>query len=117
MRVLVICCLAFALFFAICGVASGSEVDTLKKYIGELQERCEMLESLLMQTVDEASPIFQQAEALVAKKKGDFTCEEKLILISAAYYEMKLRLILSDVELTNLELNSAVARLKSLKEA
>lgn len=91
--------LALVLLFAVCGNGfSAGNPTALKAQIMELQVKKDYLESQWFQiynsaqeTIQEAKPIYAKADAILKAKKDNFTCEEKVILLTAALYEQTLQ--------------------------
>lgn len=131
MRVLVICCLALAVLLGTSVNCFGNEIDVAKKQIADLRGYMAQLETAYVNVMNEfqevsqeAVTLYKKADAIVKTKKKDFTCEEKLILVSAAYYEqymqkllITLKFIEAELYNTNEKLIELHKKLEGMKEA
>lgn len=124
MKTLAICCLAFALIFAIS--ASGF-CNTVDKQIIALEDKLTILETMYVRTAQEiqavaqeAKPAFDKAERILKAKKDGFTCQEKVTINLAAYYEQYLGRLATLMKLILLEgfiVNQKIEGLKKMREA
>lgn len=76
-----------------------------------------------MEAVQDAKPIFAKAEAILKAKKDGYTCEEKIALLTAAYYEQYIhklaylsKLIEVEMTITQNEIARLGHRLHALKK-
>lgn len=114
--------LALVLLFALCGNVCSADTEVgLRAKISELQVKNAYLEGQWMQiynsaqdVIQDAKPIYAKADAILKAKKDNFTCEEKVILLTAALYEQtlqKLACMAKLIEVQMMIIQEEIARL------
>ena len=118
MRAVGVCCVAVMILLA---VSSGAFPDVTQKK-SDLEGKMAVLESLFVQTMGElqatiqdAQPIFAEAEKIMKAKKKGFTWEEKSKINLAAFYEQRIEYLKVLIKLIILESVMTKAELDKLK--
>jgi hypothetical protein len=117
--------LALALFLGLSASAFSS--PSIPEQVKELEGKMAYLEALFVQTMGElqgalqdAQPVFKRAEAILKAKKDGFTCQEKVTINLAAYYEQYIGRLATLIKLIVLESTitaKEIERLKKQREA
>jgi len=124
MKVLAICCLALGLLFGTFVSGFSNPVD---QQVRALEDKLNILEAMYVKTAQEmqavaqeAQPIFAKAEKILKAKKDNFTCQEKVTINLAAYYEQYLGRLATFLKLILLQgflVNEKIEGLKKMREA
>lgn len=123
MKVLAICCLALGLLFGTFVSGFSNPVEEIKA----LEDKLNILEAMYVKTAQEmqavaqeAKPVFDKAERILKAKKDGFTCQEKVTINLAAYYEQYLGRLATFLKLILLQgflVNEKIEGLKKMREA
>jgi hypothetical protein len=124
MKVLAICCSVCALCLGICASGFSEPVD---QQVQALEDKLNILEAMYVKTAQEmqavaqeAKPVFDKAERILKAKKDNFTCQEKVTINLAAYYEQYLGRLATFLKLILLQgylVNEKIETLKKMREA